>query len=110
MRMLRRPQSAASLIFPRSQTLHPSRFCPTRTVRSRHRRSAICSLPEAETYEPVEGKATNGKLPRPASYEFDTHQGTIDGSDEDEPEVKCSLVLRTHTAEAIGALYTCTCM
>mmetsp|Transcript_7840 Transcript_7840/g.23125 ORF Transcript_7840/g.23125 Transcript_7840/m.23125 type:complete len:458 (+) Transcript_7840:208-1581(+) len=86
MRMLRRPQSAASLIFPRSQTLHPSRFCPTRTVRSRHRRSAICSLPEAETYEPVEGKATNGKLPRPASYEFDTHQGTIDGSDEDEPE------------------------
>ena len=105
-RMLGRPHSAASLILPRIQTLHPSRFSANRTLQSRCRRSARCSLPETETYDPVEGKASNGKLPRPASYEFDTHQGTIDGSDEDEPEVRCSTVLTTQTAEAHGAIYT----
>ena len=57
------------------------------------RRSAVLhSLPETTGYQPVEGKPAPQKPSRPA-YEFDIHQGAIDSSDEDEPEVSCLFVL-----------------
>ncbi len=58
------------------------------------RRSAVLhSLPETNGYQPVEGKPSPQKLSRPA-YEFDTHQGAIDSSDDEEPEVSCVLPCR----------------